>query len=76
MAEQFPQKSTPAPHLTDRQLEVLKVIATGVTSKEAAKQLGIEKRTVDFHLDIIYGALQVNNRMRAVEAARRHKLLD
>ncbi len=61
--------------LTKREIEVLSLIAQGFSSKEAAEQLFVSKRTVDFHLANIYDKLQVNNRVQAFRAATRLGLI-
>ena len=52
--------------LTERQREVLAMVSEGMTSKEVARELCVSKRTIDFHLDKIYGALGVSNRVQAL----------
>lgn len=64
-----------AVRLTKREVEVLKLIAQGHSSKEAADALVVSKRTVDFHLANIYDKLQVNNRVQAFRAATRMGLI-
>ena len=61
--------------LTKREIEVLSLIAQGHSSKEAADNLFVSKRTVDFHLANIYDKLQVNNRVQAFRAATRMGLM-
>ena len=61
--------------LTKREIEVLTLIAHGNSSKEAAEQLFVSKRTVDFHLANIYDKLQVNNRVQAFRAATKLGLI-
>ena len=61
--------------LTKREIEVLSLIASGHSSKEAADTLYVSKRTVDFHLANIYDKLQVNNRVQAFRAATRLGLI-
>jgi LuxR family maltose regulon positive regulatory protein len=61
--------------LTDREIEVLRLIAEGLKYEEIAQRLVISVNTVRFYVKEIYGKLGVNNRMRAVEAARREGLL-
>jgi LuxR family maltose regulon positive regulatory protein len=61
--------------LTDRELEVLRLMAEGLKYKEIAERLVISLNTVRFHVKAIYGKLGVNNRIRAVEAARQHRIL-
>lgn len=52
--------------LTDREIEVLKLILEGKSSKEVAAILCCSKRTVDFHLARVYQKLAVSNRVQAM----------
>lgn len=52
--------------LTDREIEVLRLILEGRSNKEAALTLCCSKRTVDFHLARIYQKLDVSNRVQAM----------
>lgn len=61
--------------LTDRELEVLRLIIEGNSSKEAAKLLYLSKRTIDFHLARIYEKLDVSNRVQAIRRATELGLL-
>jgi len=61
--------------LTPTEVKVLSLIAKGHSSKEAADQLVVSKRTVDFHLANIYDKLQVNNRVQALRMATRLGLI-
>lgn len=61
--------------LTLREIEVLRLIAQGHSSKEVSELLFISKRTVDFHLTNMYGKLGVVNRVQAMRAATRLGLL-
>ncbi|MFI1093436.1 response regulator [Streptomyces sp. NPDC020917] len=61
--------------LTDRELEVLRLVAAGTTNKEAAKRLFISEATVKTHLLHLYGKLGVRDRAAAVAAAYRAGLL-
>ena len=56
--------------LSDRELEVLELIAEGLSNREIAGRLVISVSTVKGHTGNIYGKLQVNNRTRAVAKAR------
>ena len=47
--------------LTDRQKEVLRLIAEGATAKEIAAQLNISARTAEFHRATIMGRLKLNS---------------
>ncbi len=58
--------------LTDRELDVLRLAARGLTNRAIGHDLGISHRTVQGHLASIYGKLGVNSRTEAVtEALRR-----
>lgn len=55
--------------LTERELEVLRLAARGLTNKAIGLELGISDRTVQGHLANIYGKLNVNSRTEAVTEA-------
>jgi ATP/maltotriose-dependent transcriptional regulator MalT len=55
--------------LSQRELEVLGLIARGSTNREAAKQLFISEATVKTHLLHVYAKLGVNDRAAAVATA-------
>ena len=55
--------------LSQRELEVLELIARGSTNREAAKQLFISESTVKTHLMHVYAKLGVNDRAAAVATA-------
>jgi DNA-binding CsgD family transcriptional regulator len=55
--------------LTDRQAEVLQILATGVAEREIGERLGISHRTVQKHLQRCYRQLGVSNRSRAAAIA-------
>jgi DNA-binding NarL/FixJ family response regulator len=58
--------------LTDRELDVLRLAARGLTNRAIGRELSISHRTVQGHLQSIYGKLGVNSRTEAVtEALRR-----
>jgi LuxR family maltose regulon positive regulatory protein len=61
--------------LTERELDVLHLMAEGLKYKEIAERLFISLNTVRSHVKAIYGKLQVNNRTQAVEVARRLRIL-
>jgi DNA-binding NarL/FixJ family response regulator len=66
-----PQKpSTPLPAgLTPREIEVLRLVAQGLTDVQVAEQLVISPRTVHSHLTSIYNKLGINSRTAAVRYA-------
>jgi DNA-binding NarL/FixJ family response regulator len=53
-------------HLTDRELEVLKLAATGKSNKEIAESLVLSVRTIEAHLGNIFNKLGVGSRTEAV----------
>jgi two-component system NarL family response regulator len=65
-----------SPKLTDRELEVLRLVAQGLNNREIAKQLFISENTVKNHVRNILEKLQLHSRMEAVMYAVREKLLD
>jgi LuxR family transcriptional regulator, maltose regulon positive regulatory protein len=65
----------PSPLLTPRELEVLTLIAAGLTNEQIAARLVIAKGTVKKHLDNLYAKLDVRTRTQAVAQARRSGFL-
>jgi DNA-binding NarL/FixJ family response regulator len=63
------------PRLTERQLEVLKLIATGQSNKEVARAFGLSPATVKAHTAAIIAALGTRNRAEAVARAQAVGLL-
>ena len=66
----------PAPALTSRELEVLKLVAKGMSNREIADELYISENTVKNHVRNILEKLHLHSRMEAVIYAVREKLLD
>ena len=66
----------PALRLTERELEVLRLVAKGLNNREVAKELFISENTVKNHVRNILEKLQLHSRMEAVMYAMREKLLD
>ena len=64
------------PKLTDRELEVLNLVARGLNNREIARDLYISENTVKNHVRNILEKLQLHSRMEAVMYAVREKLLD
>jgi DNA-binding NarL/FixJ family response regulator len=70
------RQQVPAPRLTDRELEVLKLVARGLNNRDIAKELFISENTVKNHIRNILEKLQLHSRMEAVVYAVREKLLE
>lgn len=69
----FESESEPLSHgpLTDRESEVLGLLAKGLANKQIAVALGISEHTVKFHVSSIYSKLNVTNRTEAVREGLR-----
>ncbi len=61
--------------LSQREIDVLEHLSTGLNYNEIADNLIISPATVRKHLENIYKKLQVHNKMEAVVKARKHKLI-
>jgi predicted ATPase/DNA-binding CsgD family transcriptional regulator len=61
--------------LSTREVEVLRLLAKGLTDKQIAQQLVISRRTVNAHLTSIYGKLQLSSRSAATRYAFEHHLV-
>jgi LuxR family maltose regulon positive regulatory protein len=61
--------------LTDREIEVLRLMAEGLKYKEIADRLFISLNTVRYHVKAVYGKFNVNNRTQAIEMARQLHIL-
>jgi DNA-binding NarL/FixJ family response regulator len=59
----------PAETLTEREMDVLRLLAQGKPNKEIAQILVVTERTVKFHITSIFGKLDVTNRTEAVRVA-------
>jgi DNA-binding NarL/FixJ family response regulator len=60
--------------LTPRQVEVLTLIAQGLTYKEVGAKLFLTEHTIKYHMGEIIDRLQLENRRQVIEYARRMKL--
>lgn len=65
------QHLTPMIDLSEREREVLTLLAEGLTNAQIAGKLSVSESTVKFHLQNIYDKLDVNNRIEAAAAFRR-----
>ena len=69
-------QEVPAPKLTEREMEVLKLVARGMNNRDIAKELFISENTVKNHVRNILEKLQIHSRMEAVMVAVREKLIE
>ena len=70
------QEHLPAPRLTEREMEVLRLVAKGLNNRDIAKELFISGNTVKNHVRNILEKLHLHSRMEAVVYAVREKLLE
>jgi LuxR family maltose regulon positive regulatory protein len=61
--------------LSEREIEVLRLVAAGLSNSEIAKQLIVSPGTVKSHVHNIYGKLEAHNRAHAVARARELHLI-
>ena len=57
------------PHLTERELDVVRLLASGASNQAIAEQLSLSVHTVRFHLQNVYEKLGVQTRTQAVRLA-------
>lgn len=70
-----PRQATAEAGLTGREVEVLRLIATGVTNRTIAVRLGISEKTVARHVSNIFTKLNLTSRAAATAYAYEHKLV-
>jgi HD-GYP domain-containing protein (c-di-GMP phosphodiesterase class II)/DNA-binding CsgD family transcriptional regulator len=73
-ADQLPKQMWPA-GLSDREVDVLKLISLGRSNREVAQKLFISPKTVGRHIENIYGKIGVGTRPAATLFAMQHHLL-
>ena len=72
-----PDRSTgPALRLTERELDVLRLVAKGLSNRDVANRLAISENTVKNHVRNMLEKLQLHSRMEAVMYAVREKLVE
>jgi len=65
-----------APRLTERETEILRMVATGLSYKQIATRLTLSHRTVQNHVQNTLGKLHLHNRVELVRYAIEHGLAD
>ena len=65
----------PLPKLTEREVEVLRLLATGASNKEMARALFVTEATVKSHIAHIFTKLNVDSRSRAIHVAQEAGLI-
>ncbi len=70
------RQQMPTPRLTDREMQVLTLVAQGLNNRDIAKELFISENTVKNHVRNILEKLQLHSRMEAVVYAVKEKLLE
>jgi DNA-binding NarL/FixJ family response regulator len=61
--------------LTARELDVLRLVSSGLTNRAISKELFLSEKTVDRHVSNIFAKLDVPTRTAATAVAYRHKLV-
>jgi len=61
--------------LTDREVEILRRVTSGLTNRQLAEELGVSTRTIDAHLRSVYAKLGVKSRSSATRYAIEHHLV-
>ena len=67
--------ASPGPVLTEREVEILGLLATGLSNRELAKRLFVSEATVKAHLSHIYAKLEVDTRAAAVARAIEQRII-
>jgi HD-GYP domain-containing protein (c-di-GMP phosphodiesterase class II) len=75
------KRAAPAPQrwpadLSDREVDVLRLIARGLSNREVAERLFISRKTVGRHVENLYRKIDVSSRAAAALFAMQHDLLD
>lgn len=74
MRQQGTNKLDPFKDLTEREVDVLRLLAEGKTNTEIAAELMLSDKTIRNHISVIFSKLQVTNRVEAATYATRHDI--
>ena len=69
-----PAKGSATPSLSERETEILRYVAKGLTAKQIAEKLTLSHRTVENHVQATFRKLQVANRVELARYAIEHGL--
>ena len=69
------EEESPTEALSPREVEVLEMVAAGLSNRELAGRLLVSENTVKWHLQHIFAKLGVKNRTRAILVARQHAVI-
>jgi DNA-binding NarL/FixJ family response regulator len=75
-ADHGPRNHVPVPRLTEREMQVLRLVGRGMQNRDIARALFISENTVKNHVRNILEKLQLHSRMEAVVFAVRENILD
>jgi NarL family two-component system response regulator LiaR len=64
--DKMPKAARPAEHLSDREIDIIRLAANGMSNKEIADELHLSRRTVEGNLRSIFNKLGVGSRTEAV----------
>jgi DNA-binding NarL/FixJ family response regulator len=68
----LPRAASPADRLSDREIQVLRLVSKGLANKQIGRELGITERTVKVHLGNVFRRIGVGDRTSAAMWAREH----
>jgi len=74
--ERAPDSGPATPALTERETEILRYVAKGMSARQIAEKLSLSHRTVENHVQATFRKLQVANRVEATRYAIEHGLHD
>ena len=71
----FPREEKKMERLTDREIEIFKLIAKGYSNEEIAKELFISKHTVKMHISMMFQKLELRNRCELAYMAGKNNIV-